>query len=470
MNINCFPKVIRIGAGLSLLVALLAFFVRAAEAQTPTWPSPDTAARRGTPTRLSLGEAARMAAAQTVGVQSAQYRVQEAQARVSQQRAALLPQVEADPNWTSHTLNSASFGFNFPAEPGQPPLLDPNGQIIGPVKFWDLRGQVSQTLFNPAAIQRVRAARAGVFAASADVATAGEQAATNAATIYVRALRSDATVQARLADSTLAADLLGVARDQLAAGVGVGLDVTRAQSQLATARAQLISARNDRNRARLDLLRALNLPLDTPLQLTDSLVGPVNAGQITEQAAVDAAVRSRPDIRAVDAQLAAAQQQLAAVRATRLPSVGVFGNDGQTGLGFNHLLNTYTYGVQVTWPVFEGGRREGQQQEQEAVLRDIDVRRRDLRQQVAVDVRGALLDLASAREEVDAARERQRLAEQEVQQARDRFRAGVAGNADVITASQSLNNARTGLIDALSAYQAARVSLARAEGTVSQIR
>ena len=52
-----------------------------------------------------------------------------------------------------------------------------------------------------------------------------------------------------------------------------------------------------------------------------------------------------------------------------------------------------------------------------------------------VDVRGALLDLASAREQVDAARERQRLAEQEVQQARDRFRAGVAGNADVITAS-----------------------------------
>jgi outer membrane protein TolC len=189
----------------------------------------------------------------------------------------------------------------------------------------------------------------------------------------------------------------------------------------------------------------------------------------TEQAAVDLALRNRPDIRAADAQLEASRQQISVVRASRFPAVGVFGNDGQNGT-LGHLLNTYTYGVQVSWSVFEGGRRSAQVEEQEAALRDIEVRRRDLTQQVAVDVRGAMLDIASAREQVDAARERQALAEQEVQQARDRFRAGVAGNADVITASQSLNDARTGLIDALTAYQAARVSLARAEGTVSQLR
>ena len=126
--------------------------------------------------------------------------------------------------------------------------------------------------------------------------------------------------------------------------------------------------------------------------------------------------------------------------------------------------------MQVSVPLFEGGRRDAQAQEQEAVARDIDVRRRDLRQQVALDVRSALLDIASAREQVDAAGERQRLAQLEVEQARERFRAGVAGNADVITALAGLNAARTGLIDALAAYHTARISLARAEGTVSQLR
>jgi len=463
MNANS-SKLLRLGAALSLLAALLAFAVRTVAAQTP-------APAQGVPGRLSLGDAARLAASRTAAVQSAEYRVNEAQARVTQSRSSLLPQVSAVPNWTSHTINSASFGFNFPAPPGQPPLLDPNGQIIGPVNFWDLRAQASQSVYDRAAVERVHAAQANVTAANADVATAAEQAATTAANIYVRALRSDAALVARTADSTLAADLLTIAQDQLTAGVGVALDVTRAASQLASARAQLIVARNDRDRARLDLRRALDLPLDTPLELTDSLSSVTLPDGGDEAAAVDLAMRTRPDVRAADAQLVAAQQQLAAIRAGRLPTVGVFGNDGATGLALDHhLLNTYTYGVQVTWPVFEGGRRAGQEQEQQAAANDIDVRRRDLRQQVAVDVRGAELDIASAREQVDAARERQRLAEQEVQQARDRFRAGVAGNADVITASQSLNNARTGLIDALTAYQAARVALARAEGTVAQLR
>ena len=453
------PRMIRLGAGLSLLAALLAFAARAAEGQTPTVQ------------RLSLGDAARLAAQQTAGVQSAQFRVQEAQARVSQAKSALLPQVSAIPNWSSRTVNSASFGFNFPAQPGQPPLLDPNGQIIGPVRFYDFRGQASQSLYDPAATERVRSARANVSAANADVATVAEQAASTAAAIYVRSLRSEATLQARIADSALANDLLQIARDQLEAGVGVALDVTRAQSQLAMSRSQIIIARNDRDRGRLELRRALNMALDTPIELTDSLATSFSmTTAIAEQDAVDQAMRTRPDIRAADAQLAASQQQISAIRATRLPTVGLFGNDGPTGLGFNHLLNTYTYGVQVTWPVFEGGRREGQLQEQEAVTRDIDVRRRDLRQQVAVDVRGAMLDLNSAKEQVIAARERQNLAEQEVSQARDRFRAGVAGNADVITALSSLNGARTAVIDALTAYQNARLSLARAEGTVSQLR
>ena len=97
------------------------------------------------------------------------------------------------------------------------------------------------------------------------------------------------------------------------------------------------------------------------------------------------------------------------------------------------------------------------------------VRRRDLEAQAAVEVRGALLDLQSAREQVAATQERERLATQELSQARERFRAGVAGNADVITASLSLNAARTAAVDAQTAYQTARVSLARAQGALTEL-
>jgi outer membrane protein TolC len=134
------------------------------------------------------------------------------------------------------------------------------------------------------------------------------------------------------------------------------------------------------------------------------------------------------------------------------------------------MLNTYTWGLQVSVPIFDGFRREARVQEQQSVVREAEIRRHDLEQQAQADVRGALLDLASAREQQAAASERLRLAELELSQARDRFSAGVAGNADVVNASLDLTFSRTLVNDAETAYQLARVSLARAVGSVTAIR
>jgi len=133
------------------------------------------------------------------------------------------------------------------------------------------------------------------------------------------------------------------------------------------------------------------------------------------------------------------------------------------------FLPTYDLGLQLSVPIFDGFRREGRVAEQESVAKDLENRARDLRLQVEADVRSAVLNLASATEAVAAARERLTLAEQEVSQSRERFQAGVAGNADVITAALTLNAARTQLVDALTSYQASRVALARAQGVIATI-
>jgi len=188
------------------------------------------------------------------------------------------------------------------------------------------------------------------------------------------------------------------------------------------------------------------------------------------EAATARALANRPDLRAANEQYDAAKRSIKAIQAERLPSLGLFGDQGAIGKTSKHLLNTYDWGVQLSLPLFDGLRREGRIEEQRAVTNEVDVRRRDLREQAGVDVRAALLDLGAAREQVDAARERLRLAEQEVSQARDRFSAGVGGNADVVTASLGLTAARNQLLDALTLFQSARVSLARAEGGAVSIR
>ncbi|MEJ7810386.1 MAG: TolC family protein [Gemmatimonadaceae bacterium] len=419
---------------------------------------------------ISIGDAARIAARQSAFTEQARLRAEQADARVTQRRAELLPNLSAAASQGGRTFNTATFGIDFRDPASGATLFDPNGEVLGPVNLTEVRGRVSQAVFDVGAIARVRSARASASAADAAATDAAEQAAAAGAVAYLRALRAEAEVRARGADSVLADSLLLIARDLLSAGVGVGLDVTRAQAQLANVRAQLIVARNARDRARLDLLRALNLPLDTPVRLADSLGAlPVPTDVPAEAAAIERALRSRPDLAAADRQVRAAEQALSAIRAERLPTVGVFADDGFIGKGPSHLLHTYTWGLQLSFPIFEGFRREGRLGEQRALERELDVRRRDLRQQTSLEVRGALLDFSSAREQIAAARERLALAEQEIVQARDRFRAGVAGNADVITASLSLTGARTLLIDAQTSYQAARISLARAQGAVREL-
>src|SRR3954466_15819705 len=104
----------------------------------------------------------------------------------------------------------------------------------------------------------------------------------------------------------------------------------------------------------------------------------------------------------------AVSSQIKRMRAQRLSTLGLVADQGVIGKNASHLLPTYTWGVQVSVPVFEGWRRSNRVAEQSALERELEGRERDLRSQVSVEVRGALLDIASAREQVDAVRERVR--------------------------------------------------------------
>src|ERR1700736_285293 len=434
--------------------------------------SPRLGAQDATVPPLSLGDAARLAAQHSAMAQGARLRADEAQARVRQRRADLLPTVSSYVQEAGRTFNTSTLGIDFPTPAGQKPIFDPKGQVEGPINTLDIRGRVQQNILDFGAIGRVRSAQAAARSSSADAEATAEQAATAASTAYVRAMRADADLHARQADTQLATELLGIAQSQLQAGAGGGLDVTPARGRVPATGASLIASRNARDHAHLDLLRSLSLPVGTDIVLTDSLTTTAARTEpVPDEATLVAqALRSRPDLLAEEQRVQAAQQGLSAIKAERLPTLGLIPDDGPIGKNGALLLNTYTWGLQVTIPIFDGFRREARVQEQRSVVMEAQIRQHDLEQQAQADVRGAILDLAAAREQLDAASERLRFAEQEVAQARDRFNAGVAGNADVVNASLGLTASRTLVNDAETGYQLARVSLARATGSVTQLR
>ena len=143
-------------------------------------------------TALSLGDAARLAAKQSGGVDVARQRVAQAEARVTQRRGALFPDLAASIAQAERNINSATFGFSFSNPVTGKPLLRPDGEIIGPVPTVDMRYRLQQPLLDLGNVAKWRAAQSSVLAASADVQAQADLAAATAAAVYVRAARAEA--------------------------------------------------------------------------------------------------------------------------------------------------------------------------------------------------------------------------------------------------------------------------------------
>jgi outer membrane protein TolC len=176
------------------------------------------------------------------------------------------------------------------------------------------------------------------------------------------------------------------------------------------------------------------------------------------------ALEQRPELRVEAARGLAARRSAAAISAERLPRVSLEADYGANGLSLGGAVATRQIAVQVAIPILDGFRREGRQAGQRAVVRASEVRTAELRRQVAADVDAARLDLGSARQQQSIALEQLRLAQEELDQARARFKAGVAGNIEVIEAQVSLVRARDTDIDARFGAATALVALARAAG------
>jgi outer membrane protein TolC len=343
-----------------------------------------------------------------------------------------------------------------------PGVTLPFNDMVGTERSVDFRLRLTQKVLDLPAMGRWKASQAEANAANEGAIAVSETAAEHGALTYLKVLRAEASLAARMADSTLAQELLDMARDQQEAGTAIGLDVTRAQSQLASAVSQLIRVRAERDRAELDLIHALALPVDSDVQLADSLRAPLEEDFITTEAdAVRTALNQRGDVLSATASVEAAVRRIKATQAERLPTVAFFATATSTPDG---MYENRRYGLAISVPLFDGLRRESRIAEGRAREREATAHLADARLRAEVDVRTAMVELRATRDRVAAARVQLTLAEEEVAQARERFAAGLAGNADVITSSMTLNSARDVVVDALTAYHTARVTLASAQG------
>ena len=261
--------------------------------------------------------------------------------------------------------------------------------------------------------------------------------------------------------------LLDLAKRQKEAGTGTGIETVRADVQLANDRQRLVVAENDRRRAGLNLMRAMGLKMDTTLVLTDKL-SYQEADLGTLEAALADARKMRAELKAQKERESSARLNYGSVKAERIPTVGASADYGSIGSELVGAQPTYSYGLSVRVPVFDGGRRDARRQESFTQYQQEQTRTRDLEQQVELDVRLAFDSVRSAATEVQTAQEGVALSEQELAQARRRYEAGVTNSIEVTDAQTRLDRARDNQIAALYDYNVARIDLATATGKIRE--
>ncbi len=411
--------------------------------------------------RLTLDQAVALALKQNTTAQIAVLTAAQSDQDRRIALSALLPQAQLGVTAQWQRINIlAQFGGTriFPGFPGH----------VGPYSTFSAGPSFNGPIFDLTLFRRYQASRNTTNASRADSLSTREQVVLLVVSQYIGTLRSMADVEASESRVDLAQALYDQAADLQKEGVGTGIDTLRANVELQNENQRLLEAQATRETSLFALSRLLNLDPRQQIKLGDSLSF-FDTPQPEVEASIEEGLSARPEWKSLQEQIRAAENQKKAAFAERLPSVHFSGSWEQFGTEPVSVIPTYTYAGTVSVPLFTGGRIRA-----ETVRADLDIQKlhqqqADLRNQIALDVKTALINLDSARSQVRVANLGVQLSREEVDQARDRFKAGVANNIEVIQAQDSLARANDNQIAALYRFNQARADLARSIGQMEKV-
>ena len=375
-------------------------------------------------------------------------------------RADLLPQASLRAAESVNRVNiRAEFG-GLPLFPGVP-------GHVGPYEIFSAGPNFGSTIFDFSLWKRYKASVSNVDAAKAQSLSTRESVILLVVSQYIGTLRAVANVEASRSRVELAQALYDQAADLQKEGVGTGIDTLRANVELQNEKQRLIEAENDRDSSLFGLSKLLNLDPRQKIELADSLSF-FETPQPEVETSIDQALSARQEWKALEADEKVAKYEKQSAQYQRLPSVRFDGNWAYLGTTVSNGIPTYQYTGSLNFPLITSGRIKAQVTKADLEIQKVEQQKSDQRNQIALEVKTSLLNLSSARNEVQVANLGVKLAQDEVAQARDRFNAGVANNIEVISAQDSLSRANDNQILALYRFNQARADYARAIGQMEK--
>jgi len=373
--------------------------------------------------------------------------------------AAMLPQVEARARQGFDDISYKEIGLKLPPIPGLAGLPPTTGGF----GYQDARIGLTQSIYSAPLREQYRAQKSAEQASLFNVKDSRDVVALAVSAAYLQVIASAARVQAAKAQLASAQELDQQTALRVKSEVSPEIDSLRAQVERQSAAQRLTNSFNQCEKDKLTLARITGLPADQAFALTDSLAYRPLAG-IANETAIGEALRSRADLASAEASVRAAESNLRAQTAQRLPVVSVSADYGAGGANLGNLSQVYSVSGNITVPIYTGGRIRADIEQARSDLARKQAEYEDLKGRIAYDVRIAWLDVSASESSVKVAMDNKALAARALTQSQDRYANGVTNYLEVVQAQEAVAAAADNHIESLYSFNVAAISLARAMG------
>lgn len=314
----------------------------------------------------------------------------------------------------------------------------------------------------------VEGARQALVAADFEHNAAIQEVILGVARAYWQYVTSKALLESERVSLEEFSTALEAARERHRAGLATIAEALQAQTALAQAQLAADRLEGEVYTTRGALATAMGLPASTPYDVAPP-AWDLPAAEATEAAErlLKAAMASRPDLAALRAQAAKARAHVREVRAEGLPSLRAVGSLGRTYYDDRHLFgNTYNLGLQLRIPVFTGFSQTYELQRAKAEAEAADQVLKGLEQRVAYEVWAGYYALRTAQRRLATVETLLKSATESHAAALGRYKAGVGGILELLSAQAALEDARAQGVQARGDWYASLVQLARDTGTL----
>jgi outer membrane protein len=425
---------------------------------------------------LTLEQAKQIALERNLSIVQAQNNLESVQSSVLAARGAWLPSLSASSGWNRSQQELKTTGQQFISVGGiQVPVAGESNAILTSNSFstglrasWTVFNGFSREASNSAATSRAIASEQGV-------ARTRQSIVFQTMSAYLNVFRTAQLVT--VSEENLKRDQRQLERITESNRVGALslADVYRQQSQVATDELALITAQNNFDKSKADLMALIGLDVLEEYDVADATI-PVEIDSTSLQesremssnlsALAARALQARPDYQGAIESYSAAGSDVTSAKSSYYPSVGLSGSFNRSGDNIDRpFKNSFlSWGASLSWTLFDGFRTNQSVQSALASKRNAEIALAQAERDINVDVKKAILDLEASRKSYEVSQKGLLSAGEDRKIAEERYNLGAGTLLDLLIANASYVNAQANKVNAVYSFLTSKYNLEYALG------